>query len=171
MKRLFCLLNPRRHKYFGTVVNRIAYYSIWALLLFIFFIRTMPRFWTDLRREKTPTPSPTSSIDRQLESTLRVAQASSLLTQALAQLPKDSRVIVAYPAGNEQWEFVQCAMAYLSWPRKIETMKLGPNENFTGVLPAQTAVFFCGLPAPPSPTSERINIAPNLELLRPLNIE
>jgi hypothetical protein len=171
MKCLFCLLNSGRYKYFGAAVNRKVYYLIWALLLSIFLIHGVPRMWSDLKHENIPARSPTAAIDRQLEPILQVAGGSSLLTKALAQLPGDRRVIVAYPAGNEQWEFVECAMAYLSWPRKIETMKLSPNENFTGVLPAQTVVFLCGLPVPTDTTYKRTKIAPNFELLRPLDVE
>jgi len=171
MEYVFCLLNPRQHKYFGAAVSRKAYYLIWALLVSVLLIHGAPRLWSDLRHEKLLECSPAASIDRQLEPILRVNRASSLLTQTLAQLPKDCRVIVAYPAGDEEWQFVQYAMAYLSWPRKIETIKLGLNENFKDVLPAQAVVFICGLPAPSIPTFDRTNVAPNLELLRPLDVE
>jgi hypothetical protein len=152
-------------------VTRKVYYLIWILLLFVLLIQGAPRLWSDLKCENFPARSPTAAIDRQLEPILQVAGGSSLLTKALAQLPGECRVIVAYPAGNEQWEFVECAMAYLSWPRKIETMKLKPNESFTGVLTARTVVFLCGLPVPSDTTYKRTNIAPNLELLRPLDVE
>src|SRR5229473_7444867 len=141
-------------------MGRKAYFLIWALLLLVFFIRTAPRLWTDLHREKIPVPSPTSSMDRRLRPVLNLAEPSATLTQAFAQLPADYSLIVVCPTAEDPWKFVRCAIAYLSWPRKIDIVKVGPNESFGGSVSERKAVLFCGLPTPLMPNAERTTMGP-----------
>ena len=106
-------------------------------------------------------------MDRFLEALLRVPQPSARVTETFAQLPADCRVIFVSPKNDDRWDFVYSAIAYLTWPRKIDKVELGPNEKFSGVASEHTAVVFCGLPAPVSP-GDRWIIGPNLVLLGPV---
>jgi hypothetical protein len=149
-------------------MGRKVYFLIWAALFLVFFVRTAPRLWKDIHREKIPTPSPTSSIDHRLEPVLNLAQPSATLTRAFAQLPADYSLVVVCPTAEDHWKFVGCAIAYLSWPRKIDIVRLGPNESFAGSVSERAAVLFCGLPAPLSPNVDRTPIGPKLVLLSPV---
>jgi len=149
-------------------MGRKAYFLIWALLLSLFVIRTTPRLWNDLHREKIPVPSPTSSMDRRLGPVLQLAQPSATLTQIFAQLPNDCSLIVVCPDDKGDWKFVRYAIGYLTWPRKMEVVRLGPNESFAGIVSERTAVLFCGLPAPLSSNADRTTIGPKMVLLGPV---
>src|SRR5437879_6402090 len=146
-------------------MGRKVYFLIWAVLLLVFFVRTAPRLWRDLQREKIPTPSPMSSMDRRLEPVLNLAQPSATLTRTFAQLPADCSLVVVCPSAEDHWNFVGCAIAYLSWPHKIDIVRLAPNESFAGSVSEHAAVLFCGLPAPLSPNADRTPIGPKLVLL------
>jgi hypothetical protein len=150
--------------------NRRLYFLIWAVLFLVFFVRTAPRLWNDLHREKIPVPSPTSSMDRRLGPVLNLAEPSATLTQAFAQLPVDCTLTVVCPTA-EDWKFVPCAIGYLSWPRKIDIVKLGPNESFGGSVSERKAVLFCGLPTPLMPNAERTTMGPKLVLFSPVKIK
>jgi hypothetical protein len=147
---------------------RSAYLLIWALLLTAFAVRNAPNLWSDLRRDGIPTPSPNASMDRFLEGLLQVPQPSERLNQTFAQLPADCRVMFVSAKNDDRCDFVYSAICYLSWPRKIDRVELGPNEKFAGVASERTAVVFCGLPANAGPTSRRL-IGPNLTLVDPVS--
>jgi hypothetical protein len=149
-------------------MGRKAYFLIWGLLFLVFFVCTMPRLWIDLHRAKIPVPSPTSSLDGRLEPVLQLVQPSATLTKAFAQLPADCTLIVVCPDDKDYWKFVRYAIAYLTWPRRIDIVRLGPNESFVGTVSERTAVLFCGLPAPFSPNADRTSIGPKLVLLSPV---
>jgi hypothetical protein len=149
-------------------MGRKVYFLIWAMLFLVFFVRTMPRLWIDLHREKIPWPSPTSSMDRRLGPVLQLAQPSATLTQTFARLPNDCGLIVVCPEDKDDWQFVRYAIGYLTWPRKLDVVRLGPNESFAGVASERTAVLFCGLPAPLSSNADRTTIGPKLVLLGPV---
>jgi hypothetical protein len=151
--------------------NRRLYFLIWALLFLAFFIRTAPRLWNDLHREKIPTPSPMSSMDHRLEPVLNLAEPSATLIQTFAQLPADCALVVVCPTGEHPWKFIRCAIGYLTWPRKIDIVRLGPNETFSGSVSERTAVLFCGLPAPLMPNAERTTMGPQLVLFSPVKIK
>ena len=106
-------------------------------------------------------------MDRFLEALLRIPQPSERLEQTFAQLPADCRVIFVSAKNDDRWDFVYSAICYLTWPRKIDKVELGPNEKFPGVANPQTAVVFCGMPAPISP-GDRWVMGPNLILLGPI---
>jgi hypothetical protein len=147
-------------------VRRNVYLIIWAVLLSIFVVRTAPQFIANVRREKIAAPSRYASSDRFLEALLRVLQPSERLLQTFARLPTNCRVIFVSAKGDDRWDFVYSAICYLTWPRKIDKVELGPNEHFHGVVSAETAGVFCGMPAPNS-SGDRWIIGPNLTLLGP----
>jgi hypothetical protein len=149
-------------------MGRKAYFLIWTLLFSVFFVGTTPRLLIDLHREKIPVPSPTSSMDRRLGPVLQLAQPSATLTQIFARLPSDCSLIVVCPEDKDDWMFVRCAIGYLTWPRKMEVVRLGPNESFAGVVSERTAVLFCGLPAPLSSNADRTTIGRKMVLLGPV---
>ena len=149
-------------------MGRKAYFLTWALLFLVFFVRTTPRLWKDLHHRKLKTSSSTSSLDCSLRDVLGVSEVSAKLSRTFAQLPPDCRVIFVCPkTGHDNWDFVCSVFAYLPWPRKIEKVKLGPNESFAGGASEHTAVVFCKLPAPAGP-GPRSTLAPDLVLLGPL---
>jgi hypothetical protein len=149
-------------------MRRNIYFFAWALLLVVFLVRTTPRLWKDLHRRKPLTSSSTASLDRSLRDVFDVSELSAKLSRTFAQLPPDCRVIFVCPkTGHDSYDFVCSAIAYLTWPRKIEKVKLGPNESFAGGASEHTAVVFCKLPAPAGP-GPRLTLAPDLVLLGPL---
>ena len=143
-------------------MSRKAYFLIWALLFLVFFVRTTPRLLKDLRPEKIPLPLRTSSMDRRLGPVIQLAQPSATLTQIFAQLPSDCSLIVVCPEDKDDWQFVRYAIGYLTWPRKLDVVRLGPNESFGGVASESTAVLFCGLPAPLSSNANLPTLALSL---------
>jgi hypothetical protein len=147
---------------------RRVYFLIWALLFLVFFVRTVPRLWIDLHREKIPMPSPTSSMDRRLGPVLQLDKPSATLTQTFARLPADCRLIIVCPEDKNDWKFVRYAIGYLTWPREMDVVRLGPNESFAGVASEHTAVLFCGLPAPLNSNTDRTIIGPKMVLLGPV---
>ena len=149
-------------------MRRKIYYLIWILLSAFFLALGAPKFLVDLRREKFPAPSPTSTIDRRIGPLLHMSEPSARLTEAFAQLPVDCRALLVFPAHVSEWEYFRCAVAYLTWPRKIDIARVRSGESFTGPLDEQTATFFCGLPVPANANSTPIVIAPNLVLVPPV---
>ena len=149
------------------MLRRNVYLFAWALLLSVFVIRTAPNFWNDLRRGKIVTPSPYASLDRILETLLRVPQPSARLSEAFAQLPERSSLLFVSPKNDERWDFVYSAVCYLTWPRKIDRAELAPNENFSGAVSEETAIVFCGIP-PSIDTRSRLAIGPDFVMLRPV---
>jgi hypothetical protein len=149
-------------------MGRRAYFLIWALPFLVFFVRTTPRLLTDLRREKIPIPSPTSSMDRRLGPVLQLDKPSAALTQTFARLPSDCALIVVCPEDENDWKFVRYAIGYLTWPRKMEVVRLAPNETFAGVATEHTAMLFCGLPAPLGSNASRTTIGPKVVMLGPV---
>jgi len=147
---------------------RLAYLLIWALLLTAFAVRNAPKLWSALRHDRIPTPSPNASMDRFLEALLLVPQPSERLNQMFAQLPADCRVMFVSPRNDDRRDFVYFAICYLTWPRKIDRVELGPNEKFAGVASERTALVFCGVPANAGPTNRRL-IGPNLTLVDPVS--
>jgi hypothetical protein len=149
-------------------MRRNIYFFAWVLLLVVFFVRTTPRLLKDLHHRKLKTSSSTSSLDCSLRDVLGVSELSAELSRTFAQLPPDCRVIFVCPkASHDNLDFVCYAIAYLTWPRKIEKVKLGPNESFAGGASEHTAVVFCKLPAPAGP-GPRLTLARDLVLLGPL---
>jgi hypothetical protein len=147
---------------------RSAYLLIWALLLTAFAVRNAPNLWSDLRRNRIPTPSPNASMDYFLETLFLVPQPSERLDQTFARLPPDCRVMFVSAKNDHRSDFVYSAICYFAWPRKVDRVELGPNEKFAGVASERTAVVFCGLPAYAGPTSRRV-IGPNLTLVDPVS--
>ena len=146
-------------------MRRNAYFLMWTLFASIFFAHTTPRLWVDLHREKIPAPSPTTSIDRRLEPVLNLAQPSATLIRTFAQLPVDCTLVVICPDDKDDWDFVSCAISYLTWPRKVDTVRLGPNESFADNPSELSALLFCGWPAPSNTDAARTTIGPKLVLL------
>ena len=126
----------------------------------------MPQLWSNLRHEKMRAPSASASMDLFLEALLRVPQPSTRIIEAFAQLPVDCRVIFVSQKNDDRWDFVYSAVAYLTWPRKIEKVELSPNEKFPGVGSERTAVVFCGMPAFITLSDQRV-LGPNLVLVGP----
>jgi hypothetical protein len=147
---------------------RSAYLLMWTLLLTAFTARNAPDLWNDLRHGKIPTPSPNASMDCFLEALLLIPQPSERLNQTFAQLPADCGVIFVSTKNDDRWDFVYSAICYLTWPRKVDRVELGPNEKFAGDASEHTAVVLCGTPTTAGP-SNRWLIGPNLILLRPVS--
>ena len=89
------------------------------------------------------------------------------MSQTFAQLPADCRVILLCPDDTGEWKFVRGAISYLTWPRKIYMVKLGPTENFAGNISESDVVLFGGLPVTPDPNRTQTTIAPKLVMLGP----
>ncbi len=147
-------------------MRRNVYLFAWALLLFVFAIRTAPNLWNDLRRGKIATPTPYASMDRFLETLLRIPQPSARLNEAFAQLPSDSLFLFVSPKNDERWDFVYSAVCYLAWPRKIDRVGLAPNENFSSAVSEETAIVFCGT-TPSIDSRSRLAFGPDFVLLKP----
>jgi hypothetical protein len=144
---------------------RRIYFAGWTLLLLVFAVQTAQRFCIDLERDRTLSPSPTSSMDRRLETLLPIPQPTATLTNALTRLPDNCSLVIVYPEGSEKWDFVHCAIGYLSWPRRIHEVKLALGENYRAVVSERTAFLFCRLAAQNVPNAQRTQIGPNVVLL------
>ncbi len=103
----------------------------WCVLLSIFAVRTAPQFWANLRSGHVPTPTETTSLDRLLASTLDVPHATQRLAEVLAPLRDDARLRFVSNKGDGRCDFVYSAVAYLTWPRKIDKVELARNERFS----------------------------------------
>ena len=136
------------------------------MLLAVFVVRTAPALWSNLRAGQISPPVPTASIDRLLEPLLQIRQPAEHLTRAFAPLPPGSRIVFVSRKGDGRWDFVYSAICYLTWPRGVEKVELGPSEDVTSKFPGYVLVAFCGVPAPTMP-GVRLNIGPNLTLVAP----
>ncbi len=143
------------------------YAAAWALLLSIFVLRNAPVLCTHLRHDKTLPSTPNASIDHFLGALLLVREPTTRLNEAFVQLPPAAQIFFVSVKNDARWDFVYSAVCYLTWPRKIDKVELGPNEPFTANIPPQAAVIFCGM-APTINGQSGNSIGPNLTLLPPL---
>ena len=128
-------------------MRRNIYLCAWAVILSAFAVATVPDFFNQLARQRFPAPSPSASMDRLLGRLLHISQPSLQLTQTLAEVPADHRIIFISARHDEVGDFVYSAICYLTWPRPIDRVELDPDQKFPDSALERTAVLFCGLPA------------------------
>ena len=98
-------------------------------------------------------PETNKSIDSYLSTLTKIEHASEKFPDALRQLGKDGRLIIYTRSENPQSEFLGMMMAYISWPREVQIVKVSGDtvdKELADIKPGTVAgMVFCSVKPPP----------------------
>jgi hypothetical protein len=101
--------------------------ALWCALFAIFIALGIPIVGPAVLENKIGPVDPNHSTDSYLSGLTHVRNGSELFVQMVETLPRGKSVAIVVDAGNSPSEFLGMLVAYLSWPRDIEMIRVSPS--------------------------------------------
>jgi len=126
--------------------------GLWCVLFATFIALSIPTVGPALLENRIGPINPNHSTDSYLSGLTHVANGSDLFVRMLETLPSDKSIAILVDAGNSPSEFLGMLVAYLSWPRDVQIVKVR-SSTYAGELEALKrasvgAIVFCDLEPP-----------------------
>jgi hypothetical protein len=142
--------------------------GLWCVLFIIFVALSISTVGPAVLENKIGPIEPNHSTDSYLSGLTHVRSGSDLFVQGIETLPRDKSIRILVDAGNSPSEFLGMLVAYLSWPREVQIIRVSPASysqelaaiNKTSV----SAVVFCDL-KPPVWIKDAAHFGPSITLL------
>jgi len=126
--------------------------ALWCALFAVFLFFSIPVVGPALLENKIGPIDPNHSTDSYLSGLTRVRNGTELFARVVETLPRDKSITVFVDAGSSSSEFLGMLVAYLSWPRDVQIIRVNPS-TYSRELSAINAssvsdVIFCNLKPP-----------------------
>lgn len=134
---------------------RIRFYlhlGLWCALFAIFLVISIPSVSRAVLENRIGPVNPNHSTDSYLLGLTRVRNGSDLFLNLLETLPREKSIIIFVDSDNSPSKFLGMLVAYLSWPRDVETIAVTPASYAHDVESVKQdsvgAAIFCALKPP-----------------------
>ena len=126
--------------------------GFWCVLFVIFIALSISTVGPAILENKIGPIEQNHSTDSYLSGLTHVRSGSDLFVQGIETLPRDKSINIFVDAGNSPSEFLGMLVAYLSWPRDVRIVRVGPttySQELTAINKTSVgAVVLCDLKAP-----------------------
>src|SRR5436309_1077700 len=126
--------------------------ALWSGLFGIFVWISAPMVGSAVMENRIGAPETNHSIDAYLRALTGIERGSEKLPGAFHRLGKEGRLVVFVRDANAQSEFLGMMVAYVSWPREIQIIKVKAptvEKELAEIQPRSVAgVVFCSINPP-----------------------
>ena len=126
--------------------------GFWCALFVVFLALSLPIVAPAILENKIGPIDPNHSTDSYLSGLTRVRNGSDLFESLVNRLPRDKSLVILVDAGNSPSEFLGMLVAYLSWPRDVQIVRVGPSTYARELAAIKdtsaSGVIFCDLKPP-----------------------
>ncbi|HEY6071174.1 MAG TPA: hypothetical protein VIU85_07360 [Chthoniobacterales bacterium] len=126
--------------------------GLWCALFAVFIALSVSTVGPAILENKIGPIDPNHSTDSYLGGLIHVRSGSELFVQGIETLPRDKSIKILVDAGNSPSEFLGMLVAYLSWPRDVQIVRVSPStyaQELAATNKASvSAVVLCHLKAP-----------------------
>jgi hypothetical protein len=148
---------------------RLYLHCVLWLALFVVFVWISGPVVRSAVTENRVGPTDTNrSIDTYLSALTGIEHGSEKLPDVFRRLGKDGSLIIFVREENSQSEFLGMMIAYISWPREVQIIKVpGPtvDKELADIKPESAAgIVFC-LVDPPPWLQHRVHLGYNIILV------
>jgi hypothetical protein len=142
--------------------------AAWAALSAVFIWISAPIVGSAAMENRIGSADTNRTIDAYLGALTGIEHGSEKLPDAFRRLGKEGRLIVFVRNENAQSEFLGMMVAYVSWPREIQIVKVAAptvEKELAEIQPSSVAgVVFCSI-NPPSWLSNRVRLGSSIILV------
>lgn len=149
-----------------------GYYIVWTLFLVAFVAIGGGELWIG-SQGKFIESGPFASTDSYLEALLGIRNGSQTCLEVISKLHRRHAIVYFCPPQNPEGDFVYDALAYLSWPQKIDKVEIDRaalEQKIASIDQASAAAFIFFEMQPPSGFGPLWRIGPHL-FVAPLKTE
>ena len=127
--------------------------GLWSVLLIALVWISAPIVGPAIMENRIGPAETNHSLDTYLGGLTKIEHGSEKFTDAFQGLGKAGRLIIFAREGNSQSEFLGMMMAYISWPREVQLIKVPRDtvdKELVEITPGLVAgVVFCSINPPP----------------------
>ena len=139
--------------------------GLWCALFAIFIGLSIPTVGPAVLENEIGPIDPNHSTDSYLSGLTHVRNGSELFVGMVETLPPGKSVAIVVDAGNSPSEFLGMLVAYLSWPRDVQIVRVRPS-TYSHELAAikntsVSGVIFCDL-KPPVSIKNKVNFGSSI---------
>jgi hypothetical protein len=150
---------------------RLRFYrhiGLWCVLFAVFIALSISTVGPAIIENKIGPIEPNHSTDSYLIGLTHVQRGSELFVQGIETLPRDKSIDIFVNAGNSPSEFLGMLVAYLSWPRDVRIVRVGPStysQELAAIKKSSvSAVILCDL-KPPASINDVAHFGPSITLV------
>ena len=125
---------------------------LWGVLFAAFIALSIRTIGPALLENRIGPINPNHSTDTYLSGLTHVPNGSEPFLRIVEKLPSDKSIAILVDAGNSPSEFLGMLVAYLSWPRDVQIVKVRPSTYSDEIealkRASASAVVFCDLEPP-----------------------
>lgn len=129
------------------------HFGLWSALFVVLVWISAPIVGSAVMENRVGPAETNKTIDSYLSALTKVEHASEKFPDAFQHLGKDGRLIIFTRNENAQSEFLGFLMAYISWPREVQLIKVPGDtvdKELVDIKPGMIAgVLFCSVNPPP----------------------
>src|SRR2546423_15154237 len=121
--------------------------GLWCVLFAIFLAISVPLAVRAVLENKIGPINPNHSTDAYLDGLTHVRNGSELFSRFIESTPRDKSIVIVVDAQSSPGKFLGMIVAYLAWPRDVQTVAGSPGPVSRGPAsvqpgPAVAVVFF-----------------------------
>ena len=129
------------------------HFGLWSALFVVSVWISAPIVGPAVMENRVGPAETNKSIDYYLSTLTKVEHASEKFSDTFQHLGKDGRLIIFSRDENPQSEFLGMLMAYISWPRDVQLIKVPGDtvdKELVDIKPGLVdGVLFCSVNPPP----------------------
>jgi len=130
----------------------IGHIIVWSSLLCLFLFQSAPISTHAVLENRIGPIEANHSTDLYLQALAGLQNGSQSVDESLQSLPKGKRLLIFVRSDNSPSEFLGMLIAYLSWPRQVQIVKLRgttADKEVVAIAPASVAgIVFCSVTPP-----------------------
>ncbi len=127
--------------------------GLWSALFVVLVWISAPIVGSAVMENRVGPAQTNRSIDSYLSALTNVDGASDKFSEAFQRLGKDGTLVIFTRKENSPSEFLGMMMAYISWPREVQLIKVPADtvdKELVDIKPGMVAgVLFCSINPPP----------------------
>ena len=140
--------------------------GLWCALFGIFLALSIPIVGPAVFENKIGPINANHSTDSYLDGLTHIRNGSELFSQLVETLPRDKSIVIVVDAQSSPSKFLGMVVAYLAWPRDVQTVAVTPPATYSRELAAIKqdsvgAAIFCAL-KPPVSTKNKTDFGSNI---------
>jgi hypothetical protein len=148
--------------------RRYLHFAFWSGLFAVFAWISVPIVGSAVRENRIGPIETNRSIDDYLVALTGIEHGSEKFPDTFRHLGKEGKLVIFVGDGNSQSEFLGMMIAYISWPREVQVVKVqGPTveKELADIKPGSVAgVVFCSVD-PPAWLQPRVRLGWNITLV------
>jgi hypothetical protein len=133
-------------------IRSYCHIGLWCVLFVIFLAISIPSVGRAVLENKIGPINPNHSTDAYLDGLTHVRNGSELFSRFIESTPRDKSIVIVVDAQSSPGKFLGMIVAYLAWPRDVQTMAVTPatfsRELASIKQDSVSAAIFCELKPP-----------------------